>query len=209
MVRKIHTTTGSDVLDSFFKSNREWAEKVTSSAPDYFKNLSKGQSPEVLWIGCSDSRVCVEIFTQADPGQIFIHRNIANRVSAEDHAAQSVIEFAVKHLGVKHIVVAGHTCCGGVKGAMSKESLGMLDHWLKPIKELYENNKEEIDGLTTDTDKEYRLCELNVVNSVNNIATLPPVQAAWEEGRSLTIHGMIFQIENGLLKDLDISISEK
>ncbi|KAJ1673978.1 hypothetical protein EV182_004208 [Spiromyces aspiralis] len=202
------STTGSQLLDKLLANNRVWSEGLSQVKPGYFEQLSKGQSPEILWIGCSDSRVCVETLTKADPGQVFVHRNIANRMIIDDNASHSVVEFAVRFLGVKHIVVAGHTHCGGVKGALSGESLGLLDEWLRPIKQVYEDNKAEIDALSTAYQRENKLSELNVINSINNIAKMPSIQDAWAKGKPLAIHGMIFQIETGLLKDLNVTVSK-
>ncbi|KAJ1748695.1 60S ribosomal protein L19B [Coemansia sp. RSA 990] len=191
-----------DVLEN----NKEWAAQVQAKNPDYFANLAKGQSPKLLWIGCADSRVAVDVLTQTQPGDIFVHRNIANRIPSEDLSALSVIEYAVKHLKVEHVVVAGHTGCGGVKAAMSNGSVGILDHWLRPIKDIYQANQSEIDALP-ESERVDRLSELNVIQGVDTVSRLPVVHEAWKEGRSLQVHGWIMQLHSGLLKDLNVSVS--
>ncbi|KAI9502374.1 hypothetical protein GGI25_004768 [Coemansia spiralis] len=189
-----------------FENNKSWVEQVQSTNPEFFANLSKGQSPKLLWIGCSDSRMAVDVLTKTEPGEIFVHRNIANRVPSEDINLLCVIEYAVKHLKVEHVVVAGHTSCGGVKAAMSTDSVGILDHWLRPIKDLYQANEAEINALP-EGERADRLGELNVIQGVNAVSKLPVVHEEWKKGRDLQIHGWIFQLHTGLLKDLDVSVS--
>ncbi|KAJ2158278.1 hypothetical protein GGF46_003888 [Coemansia sp. RSA 552] len=197
---------GNKAVSQVFDNNKNWAAEMQQKNPEYFANLAKGQSPELLWIGCADSRMAVDILTQTQPGDVFIHRNIANRVPSEDVNALSVIEFAVRHLKVKHVVVAGHTECGGIKAALSQGSVGILDHWLRPIKDLYLANREEIDALP-EADRADRLSELNVAQGVNTISKLPVVHEAWRNGRELYVHGWMFQVGTGLLRDLNVSVS--
>ncbi|KAI8319912.1 carbonic anhydrase [Martensiomyces pterosporus] len=196
---------GNSTICQVIQNNKSWAADMQRKNPDYFTNLAKGQSPKILWIGCSDSRMAVDVLTQTNPGDIFIHRNIANRIPSEDLNALSVIEYAVKHLKVQHVVVAGHTGCGGIKAAMSNESVGILDHWLRPIKDLYIANEEEINSLPKDKRAD-RLGELNVIHGVRSVAKLPVVHEAWKAGQELYIHGWMLQLNTGLLKDLDVSV---
>ncbi|KAJ2491040.1 hypothetical protein IWW37_002597 [Coemansia sp. RSA 2050] len=188
------------------QNNKDWVSEMQAKSPNYFTNLAKGQSPKLLWIGCSDSRMAVDVLTQTNPGDIFIHRNIANRIPSEDLNVLSVIEYAVKHLKVEHVIVAGHTSCGGVKTALSNDSVGILDHWLRPIKDLYIANEEELSELP-ERERIDRLGELNVIQGVRMVSKLPVVHEAWREGRELHIHGWMLQLHSGLLKDLDVSVS--
>ncbi|KAJ1814937.1 hypothetical protein LPJ60_005885 [Coemansia sp. RSA 2675] len=188
------------------QNNKDWVAEMQAKNPKYFTNLAKGQSPKLLWIGCSDSRMAVDVLTQTNPGDIFIHRNIANRIPSEDLNVLSVIEYAVKHLKVEHIIVAGHTSCGGVKTALSNASVGILDHWLRPIKDLYIANEEELNELP-ENERIDRLGELNVIQGVRTVSKLPVVHEAWKEGRELRIHGWMLQLHSGLLKDLDVSVA--
>ncbi|KAJ1672265.1 hypothetical protein IWW47_005078 [Coemansia sp. RSA 2052] len=202
---------GSDINEpnsavcQVLQNNKDWVSEMQAKNPEYFTTLAKGQSPKLLWIGCSDSRMAVDVLTQTDPGDIFIHRNIANRIPSEDLNVLSVIEYAVKHLKVEHVIVAGHTSCGGVKAALSNGSVGILDHWLRPIKDLYIANEEEINALP-ESERVDRLGELNVIQGVRTVSKLPVVHEAWREGRELRIHGWMLQLHSGLLKDLDISV---
>ncbi|KAJ1888766.1 hypothetical protein LPJ66_008401 [Kickxella alabastrina] len=193
-------------INGVIQNNKDWALEMQVKNPEFFVELAKGQSPKLLWVGCSDSRMAVDVMTQTNPGDIFIHRNIANRVPSEDLNVLSVIEYAVKHLKVEHVIIAGHTGCGGIKAAMSNDSVGILDHWLRPVKDLYLANQEEIDCLPK-ADRVDRLGELNVIQGVSTISKLPVVHDAWNEGRELYIHGWMLQLNTGLLKDLDISVT--
>ncbi|KAJ2722533.1 hypothetical protein GGI07_003240 [Coemansia sp. Benny D115] len=188
------------------ENNKNWAAEVQAKNPEYFAKLAQGQSPKLLWVGCSDSRMAVDVLTQTKPGDIFIHRNIANRVPSEDLNVLSVIEYAVKHLHVEHVVVAGHTGCGGIKAAMSNDSVGILDHWLRPVKDLYLANQAEIDALP-EACRVDRLGELNVIQGVSTISKLPVVHDAWKDGREVYIHGWMLQLHTGLLKDLDVTVA--
>ncbi|KAJ2825315.1 hypothetical protein IWW50_002906 [Coemansia erecta] len=196
----------SSAIKDVIQNNKDWVAEMQAKNPEYFENLAKGQSPKLLWIGCSDSRMAVDVLTQTKPGDVFIHRNIANRIPSEDLNALSVIEYAVKHLKVEHVVVAGHTGCGGIKAAMSNGSVGILDHWLRPVKDLYVANQQEIDALP-EADRVDRLGELNVIQGVNTVSKLPVVHDAWAEGRPLYVHGWMLQLHTGLLKDLDVSVA--
>lgn len=182
--------------------NRSWAERVAQQDKTYFKNLASGQTPEILWIGCSDSRVPETTILDLGPGDVFVHRNIANLVQANDLSAQSVIEYAVKHLQVKHVVLCGHTCCGGVKGALGDASLGMLEMWLHDIRALRQQHLPELDALESDEQRTIRLVELNVLRGVKVLKANPNVIAAVRD-RGLQVHGVVFEIERGLLRELD------
>ncbi|KAJ2520050.1 60S ribosomal protein L19B [Coemansia sp. RSA 1939] len=188
------------------ENNKEWASEIQAKNADFFQNLAKGQTPKVLWIGCADSRVTVDLLTKTQPGEIFVHRNIANRVPSEDLSALSVIEYGVKHLKVEHIVVVGHTGCGGVKAAMSNSSVGILDHWLRPIKDLYVANEAQLSALPEEERVE-RLGELNVIQGVSTVSNLPVVHDAWKEGREVQVHGWVFQLASGLIKDLGVTVA--
>ncbi len=194
-------------LTSLFERNKAWAKRVTDSKPDFFTELSKQQSPEYLWIGCADSRVPANQVVDLLPGEVFVHRNIANVVVHTDLNCLSVIQFAVEVLQVKHIIVCGHYGCGGVKAAFEGEEFGLIDNWLRHIKDVYRWHKKEIDALATEQDKINLLCEKNVIEQVSNVCHSTIIQQAWREKKNLTVHGWIYGIENGLLKALDAGIN--
>lgn len=194
-------------LQHLFKSNQAWAKKMTQNNPDFFINLSKQQSPEYLWIGCSDSRVSANQIIDLAPGEVFVHRNIANVMVHTDLNCLSVIQFAVEVLHVKHIIVCGHYGCGGIKAAFEGKSLGLIDNWLGHIKDVYRANKDEIDTKTTKQEKLDLLCEKNIVEQVANVCHTTIVQKAWQQKKDLTVHGWIYSIKNGLLKALDVEVS--
>jgi carbonic anhydrase len=195
------------VLKNLFEKNKKWAEKVKKSDPDFFLNLSKQQNPEHLWIGCSDSRVPSNQIVGMIPGEIFVHRNIANIVSHSDLNCLSVIQYAIDVLKVKHIIVCGHYGCGGVKAAMENKQHGLIDNWLCHIKDVYRYHQNEIDALDNETDRVNLLCELNVVEQVANVCHTTIVQNAWKAGHRLTVHGWIYSIEDGILRDLDVCVT--
>jgi len=195
------------VLKNLFEKNKNWAEKVKKTNPDFFLNLSKQQNPEYLWIGCSDSRVPANEIVDMLPGQIFVHRNIANLVIHTDLNCLSVIQYAVEILKVKHIIVCGHYGCGGIRAAMDNKEHGLIDNWLRSIKDLYHYHQAEIDSLQTEKEKNDLLCELNVVDQVTNICHTTIVQGAWKAGQELAVHGWIYSIEDGILKDLNVCIT--
>ncbi|KAJ2766571.1 hypothetical protein IWQ56_000981 [Coemansia nantahalensis] len=199
-------TPANDTLDRLISNNREWVAQMTAENPAFFADLAKGQAPKVLWIGCSDSRVAVDALTNTQPGEVFIHRNIANRIPSEDVNVNSVIDYAVRHLKVEHIVVAGHTSCGGIKAALSTGSVGVINRWLQPIKDIYIDNRAEIDALPKE-ERADRLSELNVKRGVRTVAHLPVVHEAWREGRHLQIHGWMLELHTGLLTDLNMTIA--
>jgi carbonic anhydrase len=193
-------------IHQLIASNKIWAKNFESENPGHFAKLAKLQEPEYLWIGCSDSRVPANTIIGLQPGEVFVHRNIANLVNHTDLNVLSVIEYAVNILHVKDIILCGHYSCGGVKAALESKEHGLVDHWLKTIKDTYrmhekrfhtiENEKEEIDVL----------CELNVIEQVKNIGYTSIIQKAWLKGKSLAIHGLIYGVEDGILHDLNVSI---
>lgn len=195
------------VLNNLFDKNKKWAEKVKKANPDFFLTLSKQQNPEFLWIGCSDSRVPANEIVDMLPGEIFVHRNIANLVIHTDLNCLSVIQYAVEMLQVKHIIVCGHYGCGGIKAAMDSKEHGLIDNWLRKIKDLYSLHQARIDALPHDKDKINLLCELNVIEQVANVCHTTIVQSAWKSGQKLAVHGWIYSIEDGILKDLDVCIT--
>ena len=188
-------------LKHLFDKNRAWAERITAEDPDFFHRLSRQQSPDYLWIGCSDSRVPANQIIDLPPGEVFVHRNIANVVVHTDLNCLSVLQFAVDVLRVKHIIVCGHYGCGGVKAALENSEHGLIDNWLRHIKDVIRFNADQFDGLSH-AEKLDRLCELNVKEQVINISNTTIVQNAWKRGNDLTVHGWIYNIENGILRDL-------
>lgn len=195
-------------LPQLFKNNRQWVENVKNSDPGYFDRLSRLQTPKFLWIGCSDSRVPANQITGLEPGEMFVHRNIANIVVHTDLNCLSVIQYAVDVLKVTDIIVCGHYGCGGVSTAMKNVSVGLIDNWLRNIKDVYEKNKEELEKIEDEQLRTDRLCEINVATQIANLSHTTIVQDAWKRGQELNIHGWIYDLRDGLLKDLDMRISE-
>jgi len=195
------------ILNNLFANNRKWAENIKKSDPEFFTKLSRQQTPEYLWIGCSDSRVPSNQIVDLLPGEIFVHRNIANVVIHTDLNCLSVIQYAVEVLKVKHIIVCGHYGCGGIRAALEKRSSGLIDNWLRHIKDVYRYHRETLDALNDEKEKLNRLCELNVIEQVANVCHTSIVQNAWNSGLELTVHGWIYSIEDGILKDLDTCIA--
>lgn len=185
------------------QGNKLFAETKLFQDPDYFKNLSKGQTPDYLWIGCSDSRVPANEITNTKSGEIFVHRNIANLVVHTDSNLLSVLEYAVKFLKVRHIIVCGHYGCGGVATAMTNTYHGYVDNWLRNIKDVYHKNSIELDAIHDEIERANYLTELNVIEQVRNLAKTPIVQQAWA-GRELHLHGWVYGLDNGLVKDLAV-----
>lgn len=190
-------------LDKIFENNEKWIAEKTSTNPGYFNDLAKGQKPEVLYIGCSDSRVTAEDLMGANPGEIFIHRNIANMVISIDLNVMSVVNYAVRHLRVNHIVVCGHYECGGVKAAMTPADLGILNPWLRNIRDVYRLHQDELDAMPDTNTRYNRLIELNVQEQCINLIKTAAVQQAHKE-RGLLVHGWVFDIHTGKLIDLKI-----
>lgn len=195
------------VLKHLFENNRKWAAKQTENDPDFFRRLLAQQTPKYLWIGCSDSRVPANQIVGLLPGELFVHRNVANLVVENDLNCQSVIQFAVEVLKVKHIIVCGHYGCGGVKAVLDNSKFGLVDNWLTNIKNI---NKKYSDKLILSNDYSIRfnkLCELNVIEQVLNVCNLKTIRNTWEKNQQLSVHGWIYDIKDGLLQDLDICIS--
>ncbi|MCZ4408472.1 carbonic anhydrase [Cryomorphaceae bacterium 1068] len=194
-------------IQTIFKNNEDWVKQKLSLDPKYFSDLSKGQNPEILYIGCSDSRVTAEELMGGQPGDVFVHRNIANLVPNTDLSAMSVIEYAVGTLEVKHIVVCGHYYCGGVKAAMQAADLGLLNSWLRNIRDVYRIHKTELNAIADEEQKYKRLVELNVQEQCINVLKTAKVQKAYID-RGLTVHGWVFDIHSGKLVDLKINFRE-
>ncbi|WP_367391461.1 carbonic anhydrase [Lewinella sp. LCG006] len=194
-------------INQIFKNNENWIAHKLNVEKDYFVNLSKGQSPEILYIGCSDSRVTAEDLMGAKPGDIFVHRNIANMVPNTDLSVMSVIEYAVSHLKVNHVVICGHYFCGGVKAAMQSADLGILNPWLRNIRDVYRLHRKELDAIADEEAKYKRLVELNVQEQCVNVLKTAAVQTAFRD-RGITVHGWVFDIHSGKLIDLKIDFEQ-
>lgn len=192
-------------IQDLMAQNKKWAERQKEIDPEFFHRLSAQQTPEYLWIGCSDSRVPANQVVGLDPGELFVHRNIANVVLHTDFNCLSVLQFAVEVLKVRHIIVCGHYGCGGIKAALGHQEFGLVDNWLRHIKDIYIKHKPEIDGLRFEQQKVNRLCELNVIEQVDNLSKTKIVQHAWQNGEELSIHGVIYSIADGLLKELNVN----
>lgn len=193
-------------LQPLFDNNRHWVRERLIDDPTYFEKLSALQAPKYLWIGCSDSRVPANQITNLMPGEVFVHRNIANLIVHTDMNALSVIQYAVEVLKVEHIIVCGHYGCGGVKAAYENHQFGLLDNWLRNIKDVYHSHREELDSIPKPEHQLDRLCELNVMEQVSNVCRTTIVQNAWSKGQKLSVHGVIYDLANGLLQDLSILI---
>jgi len=182
--------------------NKAWAQSKVDIDEHYFTNMAQEQNPEYFWIGCSDSRVPASEITNSSPGDIFVHRNIANLVVNTDLNFLSVLSFAVEHLKVPHVIVCGHYNCGGVKAALSHNNLGLINHWIQNIKDIYFTHKVEIENLTSEKEQVNRLVELNVVRQVHNLAHTSIIQGAWNKNQSLYIHGWVYDLNTGMIKEL-------
>ena len=191
-------------LDKLLENNRSWTESVRSKDPAFFEKLSEQQAPDYLWIGCSDSRVPANEIVGLLPGELFVHRNVANVVIHTDLNCLSVIQFAVDVLEVKHIIVCGHYGCGGVRASMEPERLGLVDHWLRHIRDISSKHEDTLKGIADKAQRWDRLCELNVMEQVRNVCHTTIVQGAWERNQPLAVHGWIYSIRNGRLRDLDV-----
>lgn len=195
-------------FDKILEGNAEWIRQVQADTTGKLKQLADGQHPELLWIGCADSRVPANQITNTQPGEVFVHRNIANMCVHSDMNMLSVLDYAVNVLKVKHIVVAGHYGCGGVGAALSRQQFGIIDNWLCHIKDVYRFHSEEIDAITDEEQRINRLVELNVAEQVFNLCTTSIVQNAWKERNDLAVHGMVIDIATGKLIDLDITFTD-
>src|SRR5271165_563110 len=195
------------MLDDLIANNRRWAERKVAVDPGFFKRLEGQQAPDYLWIGCSDSRVPANEIVGLEPGELFVHRNVANLAPPQDANYLSVLQFAVDVLKVKHILVVGHYGCGGVAAAVDGQRRGLVDHWLHPIREVSHAHRHELDALPDKSARLDRLCELNVIRQVRNVASDVFVHEAWARGQDLRVHGWIYSLANGLVMDLDVTVS--
>jgi len=193
-------------LKLLFEHNRAWADSIKAEDPHFFSNLSEQQNPKYLWIGCSDSRVPANQIVGLMPGEIFVHRNIANVVVHTDLNCLSVLQYAVDILKVEHVIVCGHYDCGGIKAAMDTQEHGLIDNWLRHIKDVYRMYKTEIDLCPDERAKLDRLCEYNIIEQVNNIAQTTILQNAWKSGQPIAVHGWVYRLSDGILKDLKVTV---
>jgi len=194
-------------LSHLFANNQAWAAEITNECPDFFTRLTRQQTPEYLWIGCADSRVPANQIVRLMPGELFVHRNVANIVVHTDLNCLSVIQYAVDVLHVRHVIVCGHYGCGGVLAALRGDRLGLIDNWLRHVQDVRDKYRHELEGCGGESEQHRRLCELNVVEQVANVARTTIVRDAWERGQDLTLHGWIYGINDGLLHDLSMSIA--
>src|SRR5262245_32081969 len=192
-------------LDHLFANNRAWASRMVTGDPKFFTRLAAQQAPDYLWIGCSDSRVPANQIVGLAPGELFVHRNVANVVVHTDLNCLSVLQFAVDVLRVKHVIVCGHYGCGGVLAALRDAKLGLIDNWLRHIQDVAAKHRPELHALSDEPKKLTRLCELNVIEQVRNVGDTTVVRDAWRRGQPLAVHGWIYDVADGLLRDLDVT----
>ncbi|HJT30295.1 MAG TPA: carbonate dehydratase [Pyrinomonadaceae bacterium] len=193
-------------LHRLLDQNRAWAEDIKANDPEFFQNLAKQQSPKFLWIGCADSRVPSTQLAGMMPGEMFVHRNVANLVVHTDFNCLSVMQYAVDVLKVEHIIVCGHDGCGGVKAAMSNQQFGLIDNWLRHVQDVFHEHEEQLGTISDENERVDRLCALNVIEQVRNVGRTTIVQSAWQRGQELVVHGWIYGLQDGLLRDLGVSI---
>ena len=196
-------------LNTLFKNNLAWAERIRAQQPDFFETLARQQNPEYLWIGCSDSRVPANEIVGLMPGEVFVHRNIANVVVHTDLNCLSVIQFAVDLLKVQHIMVVGHYGCGGVRAALFGDRLGLVDNWLHHVHDVRDKHIEALQAIGLSNARVDRLCEFNVIEQVANVCQTTIVRDAWENGQELAVHGWIYGLKDGLLRDLNVTVSNR
>ncbi len=200
----------TEIVKSYKKllgNNKKWVVKKLKTNPEYFEVLAKGQTPEYLWIGCSDSRVPANEITGTNPGDIFVHRNIANMVVHSDMNLLSVLSYGVEVLKVKHVIVCGHYGCGGVLAAMGNKQYGLIDNWLRNIKDVYRLHQQELDSIKDETQRGRRLVELNVIEQVFDLTKTSIIQNAWSKGQPVHVHGWVYDIHDGIIKDLDVTFT--
>ncbi|GAA4409301.1 carbonate dehydratase [Quisquiliibacterium transsilvanicum] len=195
-------------LKQLFENNRAWAERILAQDPEFFENLSRQQSPKYLWIGCSDSRVPANEIIGLPPGAVFVHRNVANVVVHTDLNCLSVMQFAIDVLKVEHIMVVGHYGCGGVRAALRQDRVGLSDNWIRHVQDVHERHPQRIRPLYHEHHQVDRLCELNVIEQVRNVSRTTIVRDAWERGQDVTVHGWIYALKDGLLRDLGVTASD-
>lgn len=191
-----------EMLKRLMLENKAWAQSKVEADPDFFSKMAKDQKPEYLWVGCSDSRVPPSEITNTDPGEMFVHRNIANLVVHSDLNFLSVLQYAVEALKVRHVIVCGHYNCGGVKAAIAHQSLGLIDNWIRNIEDTYFTHRMEVDSQPNETAKVNRLVELNVINQVRNLSHTSIIQKSWKQNQQPYVHGMVYDLNTGLLKQL-------
>jgi len=206
-IKLLATTDHMTTIKHLFDNNKKWAERITKEDPNFFKGLSQQQSPKYLWIGCSDSRVPANELLGMQPGEVFVHRNIANQVIHTDLNCLSVIQFAVDILKVEHIIVCGHYGCGGVSAALDDKSHGLIDNWLRHIQDVHRFHQEKMDKVIDEKERVDLLCELNVIEQVANICNTTTLQNAWQGKQNITVHGVVYRLHDGILKDLNVSSS--
>lgn len=194
--------------NKLLENNKEWVARKTKNDPDYFNRLANGQKPPVLWIGCSDSRVPANEIIGAEPGEVFVHRNIANMVVHSDMNLLSVLDYAVNVLQVKHIIVCGHYGCGGVQTAMTNKHVGIIDNWIRHIKDVYRFHQKELNDIEDEKARFNRFVELNVMEQVLDLAKTSIVQGAWESGQEVHVYGWVYDVKDGLINDLKITIKD-
>ncbi|MBW7470321.1 carbonate dehydratase [Marinobacter sp. M216] len=196
-------------LDHLLEKNREWADGIKAEDPKFFDRLSSQQAPDYLWIGCADSRVPANQIVDLMPGELFVHRNVANVVVHTDFNCLSVLQFAVEVLKVKHVMVVGHYGCGGVRAALLNEGFGLISNWLRHVQDVRDRHQSVLDDITSEQDRVDRLCELNVVEQVGHVCQNSIVQEAWKRGQPLTVHGFVYDLADGILRDMGLSISNE
>jgi len=206
--KKIFHDTSHITYESLLDGNKQFIEDTLAEDPEYFAKLANGQTPPVLWIGCADSRVPANQITNTSPGEIFVHRNIANMVIHSDMNMLSVLDYAVNVLKVKHVIVTGHYGCGGVIAAMSNNEYGLIDNWLRHIKDVYRLHADELDAIENEQERTNRLVEVNVIENVYNLCKTSIVQNAWKHGQELAVHGWVYSISTGKIKDMKVSTSD-
>jgi carbonic anhydrase len=206
MSSQIHDTSHI-TYEGLLEGNKKFIEGALAEDPEYFDKLANGQKPPVLWIGCADSRVPANQITNTAPGEIFVHRNIANMVIHSDMNMLSVLDYAVNVLKVKHVIVTGHYGCGGVNAAMGNNQFGLIDNWLRHIKDVYRLHADELDAIADETERSNRLVELNVIENVNNLCKTSIVQNAWKNGQQLSVHGWVYSLSTGAINDMKVSTS--
>ncbi len=197
----------SDFYKKIIEGNKNWVASKINEDPEYFQRLSKGQSPPLLWIGCSDSRVPANEVIGAQPGEVFVHRNIANMVIHSDMNMLSVLDYAVNVLKVKHVIVCGHYGCGGIKAAMGNDSIGIIDNWIRHIKNVYRLHQHYLNSIINEQDRFDAFVELNVKEQVFDLAKTSIVQGAWKNGNDLSLHGWVYGLNSGIVKDLEVNLS--
>jgi carbonic anhydrase len=202
---KLIHDTSHITYESLLDGNRQFVAETINEDPQYFEKLANGQKPPVLWIGCSDSRVPANQITNTNPGEIFVHRNIANMVIHTDMSMLSVLDYAVNVLQVKHVIVTGHYGCGGVLASMTNKQFGLIDNWLRHIKDIYRVHAQELDAIADETKRGDRLVELNVVENVSNLCKTSIVQNAWQNGQELNVHGWVYDLGTGIITDMKVS----